>query len=62
MTYQEIEEIAKLERTCDELRTDNAQLLSYIYDLRHTLSEAYKMNSLGKTKQLADIIYATLNK
>ena len=56
MTYTEHEQFAAVEQTCDEIRKENAELRQYIAELRHGLGEVYKLNSLGKTKRLADLI------
>ena len=53
MTYTEHEQFAAVEQTCDE----NAELRQYIAELRHGLGEVYKLNSLGKTKRLADLLW-----
>jgi len=63
MTYTEHEQFAAVEQTCDEIRKENADLRLYIDELRqhiaelkHGLGYLYTLNSLGKTKELADTI------
>jgi len=63
MTYTEHEQFAAVEQTCDEIRKENADLRLYISELRqhidelkHGLGYLYKLNSFGKTKELADTI------
>lgn len=60
MTTAEIYEMEKLDQTCEEVRRDNEILRAHIAELRHTMGEIYKMNCLGKTKKIADLIDATL--
>jgi hypothetical protein len=57
MTTQQLEELTDLDQTCAEVRQENAELRTLIAEMRHTLGEVYKANSLGKTKKIADLIY-----
>jgi len=57
MTYTEHQEVAQIELTCDEVRKENEELRAHISFLRHSLGEIYKLNSLGKTKKLADLVW-----
>jgi prefoldin subunit 5 len=57
MTIQQIEEMADLDRTCAEVRAENAELRATIAEMRHTLELVYKANSYGKSKKIADLIY-----
>jgi predicted N-formylglutamate amidohydrolase len=56
MTYTEHEAFDKVERTCDEIRKDNINLQNDIFALHQDLSQIATLNTLGKTKQIADII------
>lgn len=56
MTYTEHHEFAQIERTCDEIRKDNINLQNDILALHQDLSQIATLNTLGKTKQIADII------
>jgi hypothetical protein len=56
MTYAEHEAFDKVERTCDEIRKDNINLQNDIFALHQDLSQIATLNTLGKTKQIADII------
>jgi hypothetical protein len=62
MTYAEHDQFAAIEKTCDEVRAENSELHALIAEMRHTLGEVYKANSLGKTKRIADIIYPYFRK
>jgi hypothetical protein len=61
MTMDEHHEFAQIERTCDEIRRDNIDLQAEIQSLRHDLSRILNLNSLGKTKEIADLVTAILN-
>jgi hypothetical protein len=56
MTIAEHEAFAQVERTCDEIRKDNINLRNDIFSLHQDLSQIATLNTLGKTKQIADII------
>jgi len=56
MTYTEHQEFAQIERTCDEIRKDNIELRYEIQSLHKDLCQIATMNTLGKTKQIADLI------
>jgi hypothetical protein len=60
MTYTEHEEFAAIEKTCDEIRQENVELLSTIMLLRHHLDVIVRLNTLGKTKEIADLIATAL--
>lgn len=60
MTTEQIEELTDLDQTCAEIRADNAELRQTIAELRNTLEAVYKANCLGKTKRIADMVYAAL--
>jgi predicted RNase H-like nuclease (RuvC/YqgF family) len=61
-------EFDKIERTCDEIRRDNIALQDEIIalqdeiqSLRHDLCRILNLNSLGKTKDIADLVTAIIN-
>lgn len=56
MTYTEHEAFDQVERTCDEIRKDNINLQNDIFALHQDISQIATLNTLGKTKQIADII------
>lgn len=56
MTIAEHEEVAQIERTCEEIRNENAALRDEIQSMRKVLEEVYKLNCLGKTQKLALIV------
>lgn len=60
MTYIEHHQFEQIEKTCDEIRQENVELLSTIMLLRHDMEVIVRLNSLGKTKQIADLIAASL--
>lgn len=60
MTYTEHQEFAQIEKTCDEIRKENEDLRLEILGYRHQLEEILTLNSRGKTKLIADRIYAIL--
>jgi hypothetical protein len=60
MTYTEHEQFAQIEKTCDEVRKENDDLRFEILGYRYQLGELLKLNSLGKTKQIADRIQSIL--
>ena len=62
MTYADHEQFAAIEKTCDEIRAENAELHAVIAEMRQTLEQVYKANSLGKTKRIADLIYPYFRK
>jgi len=56
MTTTEHQEFAAIERTCDEIRKDIIDLQSEIVALHQDMCRILVMNSLGKTKEIADLI------
>jgi len=56
MTIAEHQEFAQIERTCDEVRKDNIDLQAEIHSLHKDLCKILVLNSLGKTKEIADLI------
>lgn len=58
MTTTEHQEFAQIERTCDEVRKDNIDLQAEIAALHQDLCRIIVLNSLGKTKEIADLINA----
>jgi hypothetical protein len=60
MTYTEHEQFAQIEKTCDEIRKENEDLRFEILGYRYQLGELMKLNSLGKTKEIADRIQSIL--
>lgn len=56
MTIAEHHEFAQIERTCDEVRKDNIDLQAEIHALHKDLCQILTLNSLGKTKEIADFI------
>jgi hypothetical protein len=59
MTYTEHHQFAQIEMTCDEIRQENAELRSALALLRHDMQAVLRLNSLGKTKEIADLINLT---
>jgi len=60
MTQHEHNQFAAVEQTCDEIRKENEQLKTDILFLRHDMEIILRLNSLGKTKDIADLISLTL--
>lgn len=60
MTIAEHHEFAQIERTCDEVRKDNIDLQAEIQSLHRDLCQILTLNSLGKTKEIADLINVIL--
>jgi len=60
MTYTQLAEFAAIEKTCEEVRKENEDLRFEILGYRHQLEEILTLNTLGKTKQIADRIQAVL--
>jgi len=60
MTYTEHQQVAQIEQTCDEVRKENEQLKTDILFLIHDMETILRLNSLGKTKEIADLIKLTL--
>jgi hypothetical protein len=60
MTYTEHYQFEQIEKTCDEIRQENVELLSTIMLLRHDMKVIVRLNTLGKTKEIADLIAAAL--
>jgi hypothetical protein len=60
MTYTQLQEFAQIEKTCDEIRQENIALRMEVALYIQTLNELMKLNSLGKTKQIADRIQSIL--
>ena len=58
MTIAEHQEFAQIERTCDEVRKDNIDLQAEIQALHRDFCHILTLNSLGKTKEIADLINA----
>ena len=58
MTIAEHQEFAQIERTCDEVRKDNIDLQAEIHSLHKDLCQIIVLNSLGKTKEIADLAHA----
>jgi hypothetical protein len=56
MTIAEHHEFAQIERTCDEVRKDNIDLQAEIHSLHKDLCKILVLNSLGKTKEIANLI------
>jgi hypothetical protein len=60
MTIAEHHEFAQIERTCDEVRKDNLDLQAEIQSLHRDLCQILVLNTLGKTKAIADLANAIL--
>lgn len=60
MTIAEHHEFAQIERTCDEVRKDNIDLQAEIHALHKDLCQILTLNTLGKTKEIADLANAIL--
>jgi len=60
MTYTEHHAFAPIEMTCDEIRQENSELRSALALMRHDMHAVLRLNSLGKTKEIADLINLTL--
>ena len=60
MTIAEHHEFAQIERTCDEIRKDNLDLQAEIRSLHQDLCQILTLNTLGKTKDIADLANAIL--
>jgi hypothetical protein len=60
MTYTEHQEFSQIEKTCDEVRKENEDLCFEILGYRHQLQEIIRLNSLGKTREIAVRIEAIL--
>jgi hypothetical protein len=60
MTIAEHHEFAEIERTCDEIRKDNLDLQAEIQSLHRDLCQILTLNTLGKTKDIADLANAIL--
>jgi hypothetical protein len=60
MTIAEHHEFAEIERTCDEIRKDNIDLQAEIQSLHRDLCQILTLNTLGKTKDIADLANAIL--
>jgi hypothetical protein len=60
MTYIEHEAFAQVERTCDEIRKDNINLQAEIHALHKDLCQILTLNTLGKTREIADICNAII--
>jgi hypothetical protein len=60
MTIAEHHEFSKIERTCDEVRKDNIDLQAEIQSLHRDLCQILTLNTLGKTKDIADLANAIL--
>jgi len=60
MTIAEHYEFAQIERTCDEIRKDNIDLQAEIHSLHKDLCKILVLNSLGKTKEIADLANAII--
>jgi hypothetical protein len=60
MTYTEHQEFSQIEKTCEEVRKENEDLRFEILGYRHQLEEILTLNSMGKTKLIADRINAIL--
>ena len=60
MTISEHQEFAQIERTCDEVRKDNIDLQAEIHSLHKDLCKILVLNSLGKTKEIADLANAII--
>jgi hypothetical protein len=60
MTIAEHHEFAQIERTCDEIRKDNIDLQAEIQSLHCDLCQILTLNTLGKTKDIADLANAIL--
>jgi hypothetical protein len=61
MTIAEHHEFAQIERTCDEIRKDNIDLQAEIQSLHRDLCQILTLNTLGKTKDIADLANAILS-
>ena len=62
MTADEMHYMDKIEKTCDEVRAENAELHHAIHAFRCVLEQMIHLNSRGKTKELHDLAEDTLNK
>ena len=60
MTYHEHQQFEAVEKTCSEIRDENVKLCDYIAELHNELRELKYLNTLGKTKLIADRIQAIL--
>jgi hypothetical protein len=60
MTYTQLQEFGQIEKTCDEIRQENIVLRMEVALYIQTLNELMTLNSLGKTKLIADRIQSTL--
>jgi hypothetical protein len=60
MTYTEHQEFSHIEKTCEEIRKENEDLRFEILGYRHQLQELIRLNSLGKTREIAVRIEAIL--
>ena len=61
MTYAEHQEFAQIERTCDEIRKDNIELRYEIQSLHKDLCHILTLNTLGITRQIADLCNAIIS-
>jgi hypothetical protein len=60
MTYTEHQEFSQIEKTCEEVRKENLDLRFEILGYRLQLQELIRLNSLGKTREIAVRIEAIL--
>jgi hypothetical protein len=55
------EEFQRMDGVIDDLEKANSCILEIYLSAQNTLKEIIKLNSLGKTKEIADIIDKELN-